>query len=109
MTDADLQAGIGALQNFIESADGWLDEVAVPAALYSGGVTTIIQQWDAVDHSGDNPDNLATLKANIGLSLYQKIDAAGYGSQTSPQQCLQAVDAVLAAVLAERGKTGASS
>ena len=109
MTDADLQAAIGALQSFIEAADGWLEEMAVPAAVYGDGAALIIQQWDAVDHSGDNPDNLATLKACIGFCLYQKIAGAGYGAQTSQEQCTLAAAAVLAAVLAQRGRsTGAS-
>ena len=106
MTDAEVVAGAAALKAYVEQIDGW-EANFVSDDTYTAGSTEVIQYWDQKNPTNDlsDPDAEATLIANCGLALYQSISAAGYGSSVTPDQCVSAAQAVMAAVQALRTPT----
>ena len=102
MNANELAAGEAALKSFVEKIDGWEADF-VPTSIYAQGVTEIISAWDAAPVAGDAQAEHAK-EADCGSVLYQSIVKAGYGNQVTPDQCQEAVLAVIDAVLKVRGQ-----
>lgn len=97
MTDADLAAGVAALVAY----EGW-EAGLVGDQANTAGATEIIK---VLDSSGPapTPDAQAIVAATAASALMTSLTNAGYGSDVTSEQCLEAAQAVIAAVQAERG------
>lgn len=102
MTDSDLAAGVAALKAYVQQIDGWEADF-VSAQAYSDGASIVITTYDGAGVVGNPaPGQLDLISAECASKLYASIQSAGYGSKVTPDQCAQASQAVIAAVLSER-------
>jgi hypothetical protein len=102
--EAEISAGAKALRSYIESID-YFEGAFAPKAALDAGVSAVIEAADAA--SDQSP---AGRLAAAATALRAAIDAGGYGSYVSDQQCAAGAGAVLVAVARlrtqERAKAG---
>lgn len=88
---SDLNAGIAALQAYVEGIT-W-EAMFINAGVYQTGVTDIITSAD--DSADQTPAGRQTAAQS---ALRSAINAAGYGSEVTDQECHDGAAVVLAAV-----------
>ena len=92
MTDAELTAGIIALESYVKGIDP-LEAIFAPTSIYQTAVTDIVT---AADGSADQTP--AGRQAAAQVAMRAAINSAGYGSDISDQECHDGTAVVLAAV-----------
>lgn len=81
-TQAQIEAGAQALENYVESIDGF-EAYFISQSTYEQGAQIILNAADVT---------------TAGAALYADISNAGYANDVTPDQCNAAAAAVLAAV-----------
>ena len=92
MTDAELAAGIAALESYVKGIAPF-ESMFVPANAYQTAVMDIVT---AADESTDQTP--AGRQAAAQVAMRAAINSAGYGSDISDQECHDGTAVVLAAV-----------